>query len=107
MLCEFHHHSFPCIYHLYHFVHLLSGMQVLCDARDKLDIPWENPTSQLAANQAVMFHSGILLDVDQFYQFVPIIAMLWQDRAIRRAYDRRREFQIVSIVIKSTMFENQ
>lgn len=74
----------------------ISGMQVLCDARDKLDIPWENPTSQLAANQAVIFHSGILI-AEQFRQYVPLIAMLWQDRAIRRAYDRRREFQIVSV----------
>nr|XP_029719895.1 guanine nucleotide-binding protein subunit alpha homolog [Aedes albopictus] len=76
------------------YQNVVKGMQVLCDARDKLDIPWENPTSQLAANQAVMFHSGILLDAEQFRQYVPLIAMLWQDRAIRRAYDRRREFQI-------------
>ncbi|XP_062548948.1 guanine nucleotide-binding protein subunit alpha homolog [Armigeres subalbatus] len=76
------------------YQNIVKGMQVLCDARDKLDIPWESPTSQMAANKAVMFHGGILLDAEQFRQYVPLIAILWQDRAIRRAYDRRREFQI-------------
>lgn len=75
-------------------------MQVLCDARDKLDIPWEHPTSQLAANEAVMFHSGCLLDAEQFHQYVPLINILWTDGAIRKAYDRRREFQIVSQIVR-------
>uniref|UniRef100_A0A182SD96 Uncharacterized protein n=1 Tax=Anopheles maculatus TaxID=74869 RepID=A0A182SD96_9DIPT len=78
------------------YQNIVKGMQVLCDARDKLDIPWEHPTSQLAANEAVMFHSGCLLDAEQFHQYVPIINILWTDGAIRKAYDRRREFQIVS-----------
>jgi hypothetical protein len=72
------------------------GMQVLVDAREKLEIPWEHPTTHLAANQAILFHSSNELDVDTFRQYAPIIHRLWQDRAIKKAYDRRREFQLVS-----------
>lgn len=71
-------------------------MQVLVDARDKLEIPWEHPNTHLAANQAILFHSNNELDVDTFRQYAPIIHHLWQDRAIKKAYDRRREFQLVS-----------
>lgn len=74
---------------------LLLGMQVLMDARDKLEIPWEHPNTHLAANQAISFHSNNELDIDTFRQYAPIIHRLWQDRAIKKAYDRRREFQLV------------
>lgn len=72
------------------------GMQVLVDAREKLDIQWEHPTSELAANQVKLFH-GMGLDQEQFAQYASTIHVLWQDRAIKKAYDRRREFQIVSL----------
>lgn len=72
-------------------------MQVLVDAREKLEIPWEHPNTQLAANQAILFHSGNGLDIETFHQYAPTIHHLWQDRAIKKAYDRRREFQLVSI----------
>lgn len=70
-------------------------MQVLVDAREKLEIPWEHPNTHLAANQAILFHSSNELDVDTFHQYAPVIHRLWQDRAIKKAYDRRREFQLV------------
>ena len=76
---------------------LILGMQVLVDAREKLEIPWEHPNTQLAANQAILFHSGNGLDIETFHQYAPTIHHLWQDRAIKKAYDRRREFQLVSI----------
>jgi guanine nucleotide-binding protein subunit alpha-12 len=77
----------------------LPGMQVLVDAREKLEIPWEHPNTHLAANQAILFHSSNELDVDTFRQYAPIIHRLWQDRAIKKAYDRRREFQLVSLMV--------
>lgn len=80
---------------------LLLGMQVLVDAREKLEIPWEHPNTHLAANQAILFHSSNELDVDTFRQYVPVIEHLWQDRAIKKAYDRRREFQLVSTLDES------
>ncbi|XP_059616774.1 guanine nucleotide-binding protein subunit alpha homolog [Phlebotomus argentipes] len=80
-------------YQLVIYQNIVKGMQVLVDAREKLDIPWEHPTSELAANKVKLFH-GTGLDQEQFAQFSPTIHVLWQDRAIKKAYDRRREFQI-------------
>lgn len=71
-------------------------MQVLIDAREKLNIPWEHSQSYLAANQVMMFRSGYDLDLESFRQNAPIIYRLWQDHAIKKAFDRRREFQLVS-----------
>lgn len=71
-------------------------MQVLVDAREKLEIPWEHPNTHLAANQAILFHSNSELDIESFRQYAPVIHHLWQDRAIKTAYDRRREFQLVN-----------
>ena len=83
------------------------GMQVLIDAREKLDIPWEHPKTQIAATQAIYFQSGSGLNVDQFYQYAPLLHTLWQDRAIRKAYDRRREFQLVcEFYLKKNIFSN-
>lgn len=77
-------------------------MQVLVDAREKLGIPWEHANSYLAANQAILFHSNNELDVDTFRLYAPIIRRLWQDPAIKKAYDKRREFQLVSLVLFSS-----
>jgi guanine nucleotide-binding protein subunit alpha-12 len=73
-------------------------MQVLVDAREKLEIPWENPTTYIAANQAILFRSNNELDVETFREYAPFIHRLWQDRAIKKAFDRRREFQLVSMM---------
>ena len=72
-------------------------MQVLVDAREKLDIAFEHPMTEHAANQAILFHSSNDLDLETFRQYAPFINRLWQDKAIRKAYDRRREFQLVCI----------
>lgn len=47
--------------HLCSIIFLMSsflGMQVLVDAREKLEIPWEHPSTHLAANQAILFRSN-------------------------------------------------
>lgn len=83
-------------YHHVIYQNIVKGMQVLVDARDKLEIPWEHPNTQIAADQAILFHSdGASLDTETFRQYAPIIHRLWMDRAIKKAYDRRREFQLV------------
>lgn len=79
------------------YQNIVKGMQVLVDAREKLDIAWEHPATEMAAEQARKFQSGVdLLNSDSFHQYAPLLHILWQDQAIRKAYDRRREFQIVS-----------
>ena len=81
-------------------------MQVLVDARDKLDIPYEHSHTQLSVNQAILFHGGNGLDIETFHQYAPIVHLLWQDSSIRKAYDRRREFQLVSFT-HSIVFTHQ
>lgn len=78
------------------YQNIVKGMQVLVDAREKLNIAWEQPATEAAAESATTFHSGIVLSPELFHQYAPTLQALWQDQAIRTAYDRRREFQIVS-----------
>lgn len=70
--------------------------QVLVDAREILNIPWSNPKRQYSAHKILEIHNVNELDIRLFRQCAPIISDLWQDKAIKDAYDRRREFQIVS-----------
>lgn len=72
-----------------------TGMQVLVDAREKLNIPWEHSNSHKAASLVMTYKSGYDLDLESFRHNAPIIHRLWQDRAIKKAFDRRREFQLV------------
>lgn len=84
--------------HFSFFLFLFVGLQVLIDAREKLDIPWEHSsTSPTLANQLMQLTGLSSLSVDQFAKYCPTISLVWQDRAIKKAYDRRREFQIVRI----------
>lgn len=78
------------------YQNIVRGMQVLVDAREKLDIAWDNPATEIAAERARKFLHGTELDAEYFEEYAPTVQILWQDRAIRKAYDRRREFQIVS-----------
>lgn len=78
------------------YQNIVRGMQVLVDAREKLDIAWENPASEMAAERVRKFLHGSELDAEFFEEYAPTVQILWQERAIRRAYERRREFQIVS-----------
>lgn len=86
-------------YQLVIYQNIVRGMQVLVDAREKLEIAWENPTTELAAELARKFYHGNGLDTEYFQEYAPTIQMLWEDRAIRRAYERRREFQIVCVLV--------
>lgn len=78
------------------YQNIVKGIQVLVDARDKLAIPWENPRNLDVGQQALHFNSTASLDSRLFMHYAPHIHSLWLDRAIKRAYDRRREFQLVS-----------
>lgn len=86
------------------YQNIVRGMQVLVDAREKLDITWENPAVEIAAERARKFLHGPDLDAECFDEYAPTVQILWQDRAIRRAYERRSEFQIVCIEPKTFQF---
>lgn len=80
-----------------------SGIRVLVDAREKLHIPWGKPSNQQHGDAMMAFdtrstmvqgHGMVEYKVFQFY--LPSIGALWADEGIQTAYDRRREFQLVS-----------
>lgn len=78
------------------YQNVVRGMMVLLDARDKLGIAWGDGNNAQLGDQ--LFNSGPCrhgpLDVSNFGQYVPMLGKLWLDTGIRRAYERRREFQL-------------
>ena len=44
------------------------------------------------------FDRYMSMDPDTFVKYVPHIRELWKDKGIHLAYDRRREFQLVSLL---------
>ncbi|XP_051859235.1 guanine nucleotide-binding protein subunit alpha homolog isoform X2 [Drosophila nasuta] len=75
------------------YQNVVRGMQVLLDAREKLDISWGSNGREQDANDAKLMECNAI-EADRFVEYAPLIKRLWQDRGIRRAYERRREFQI-------------
>jgi guanine nucleotide-binding protein subunit alpha-12 len=71
-------------------------MKVLVDARDKLNIPWEHPKNYDIGYQLLKFENTMILDARLFLHYVPALQSLWKDASIKKAFDRRREFQLVS-----------
>ncbi|XP_066245825.1 guanine nucleotide-binding protein subunit alpha homolog [Euwallacea similis] len=78
------------------YQNVLKGMQVLVDAREKLAIPLEENNNLDVGKQLLQlkFNNSLTLNSKQFMQYAPWLSKLWNDSGIRRAYDRRREFQL-------------
>ncbi len=79
------------------------GIRVLVDAREKLHIPWGNPSNQQHGDtmmafdtRSAMAHGHGMVEHKVFQHYLPSIRALWADEGIQNAYDRRREFQLVS-----------
>lgn len=73
----------------------IKGMKVLVDARTKLGIRWQNPDSSQYANHVLMYENTMTLDLKTFQDFAYSVQELWKDEAIKTAYARRKEFQLV------------
>lgn len=84
------------------YQNIIKGMKVLVDARDKLNIPWENPKNYDIGFHVLKFENTMVLDTRLFLHYVPALQSLWKDASIRRAFDRRREFQLVSFLLVSS-----
>lgn len=84
------------VFKLIIYGNIIKGMKVLIDARDKLAMPFENSTSIQRANFVFGYDNNVKLEEPVFMQYVPAMMELWKDRGIQRAFDRRREFQLVS-----------
>lgn len=81
------------------YQNVVRGMRVLVDARDKLSIPWDDDNNNDIGRKLLEYNNTVLLDSRSFAQYAPLVYKLWRDSGIRRAFDRRREFQLVSISI--------
>ncbi|RZF42697.1 hypothetical protein LSTR_LSTR001492 [Laodelphax striatellus] len=76
------------------YQNIVKGMKVLVDARDKLRIPWEYPENSECGSHLLKFENNTVLESRLFLEFAPYLRSLWVDSGIRRAFERRREFQL-------------
>lgn len=82
-------------YRLTIYQNVVKGMKVLVDAREKLDIPWQD-SSRSQYGDHIMKYENTVLDKTTFSHYVGSVKELWNDSGIKIAYQRRREFQLVS-----------
>ncbi|KAL6475270.1 LOW QUALITY PROTEIN: guanine nucleotide-binding protein subunit alpha-13a [Colossoma macropomum] len=82
------------------YSNVIKGVRVLVDAREKLHIPWGDPSNQAHGEvmmgfdtRSSMMAQGIV-ETKVFLHYLPSIRALWADSGIQSAYDRRREFQL-------------
>uniref|UniRef100_A0A146V978 Guanine nucleotide binding protein (G protein), alpha 13b n=1 Tax=Fundulus heteroclitus TaxID=8078 RepID=A0A146V978_FUNHE len=83
------------------YSNVIKGIRVLVDAREKLHIPWGNPSNQQHGDtmmafdtRSAMAHGHGMVQAKVFQHYLPSIRALWADQGIQDAYDRRREFQL-------------
>lgn len=76
------------------YQNVVRGMQVLVDARDKLEIAWGDNDNAKIGNKILALQSNQIHDVKTFVEYQSLLATLWMDAGIRRAFERRREFQL-------------
>ena len=79
------------------YSNIVKGMKVLIDARDKLNIPWGDEQNVYHGQKVFTYDNNIKLDDKVFHEYESSLKELWQDTGIRTAFDRRREFQLVSL----------
>lgn len=84
-------------FHQVIYQNVVKGMKVLVDARDKLNIPWGDSDNREIGVKLLEFNNNTVLDYRLFVSYASNLSKLWKDSGIRRAYERRREFQLVSI----------
>lgn len=86
----------------------ITGIRVLVDAREKLHIPWGDSSNQAHGDIMMAFDtrsamvSQGMVETKVFLQLLPSIRSLWADSGIQNAYDRRREFQLVSFPLPTS-----
>lgn len=87
-------------------IFLVLGVRVLVDAREKLHIPWGKPSNQQHGDTMMAFDTRSamaqghgMVEHKVFQHYLPSIRALWADEGIQNAYDRRREFQLVSYTV--------
>ncbi|XP_037074390.1 guanine nucleotide-binding protein subunit alpha homolog [Pollicipes pollicipes] len=80
------------------YQNVVRGVRVLVDARDKLGIPWGSEENAALGAHVMKFETSGVLDTRLFLDYLPILRELWADEGIRRAFCRRREYQLADSV---------
>lgn len=78
------------------YQNIIRGMRVLVDAREKLKIPWEDESNSNLAPYLLRVDNVMQFDTKIFLEYSVFVKQLWSDNSINEAYNRRREFQLVS-----------
>ncbi|KAK1162247.1 guanine nucleotide-binding protein subunit alpha-13-like [Acipenser oxyrinchus oxyrinchus] len=82
------------------YSNIIKGIRVLVDAREKLHIPWGDPSNQTHGEKMMAFDTRSpmvaqgLVETEVFMNYLPSIRALWEDSGIQNAYDRLLEFQL-------------
>ena len=79
------------------YTNMIKAMQVLCDAREKLSIPWQDGRNEVCAQELLQWKIPRRLESIMFKDKVEIIKKLWNDSGIQKTYGRKREYQLVGI----------
>ena len=83
---------------------IVKGMKVLIDARDKLYIPWGDKDNVKNSNIVFSYDNNVKLEETVFLMYVPSMEQLWKDSGIITAFDRRREYQLVCVIVKLNIY---
>mgnify|MGYP002804053552 FL=1 len=78
------------------YTNVFKAIQVLCDARGKLRIPWGNESYEVKAQELLNWKIPHRIEPSVFVEKVELLTKLWNDKGIQSAYSRKREFQLVS-----------
>ena len=79
------------------YANIVKGMRVLIDARLKLEIQWQDERCEKHAIHLLSYDSLQRLDEFTFNNYVKSLETLWSDAGIQDAFDRRIEYQLVSM----------
>ena len=78
------------------YTNVFKAIQVLCDARRKLRIPWEDNGHDAKAGELLQWKIPHRVEHSLFVEKVDLLDKLWHDKGIQAAYSRKREYQLVS-----------
>lgn len=74
------------------FRNIFTSIQALIRAMENLQIQYENPNSQTAANRLSNVYVDGLRDISE--EDKESIRTIWTDSGVQTCYERRREFQL-------------
>lgn len=76
------------------YTNVFKAIQVLVDAREKLDIPWGNRRNDSKAQTLLQWKIPRRVEQNVFLANADLLHRLWKDKGIQQAYSRRREYQL-------------